>query len=93
MLVAAASGPASLAQEPLPQIMPNLDLMLIVDESDSMWRTGDRGIVPADYVRLAVETLIDAFGADTLGSDLRVGIIVDGDEARLEAPLTSLHQP
>ncbi|MEM4723572.1 MAG: VWA domain-containing protein [Candidatus Hadarchaeum sp.] len=85
--------PAVLAQEPPPQIMPNLDLMLIVDESDSMWRTGGTGIVPADYVRRAVETLIDAFGADTLGSDFRVGIIVYGNEARLVAPFTSLRQP
>ena len=76
-----------------PQILPNLDLMLVVDESDSMWRTYGTGVRPADLAQRSVETLIDTFGVETLGSDFRVGIIVYGDEAQLVAPLTSLQQP
>ena len=93
LVLSAVSGSTILAEETPPQIMPNLDLIVIVDESDSMWRTYGTGVEPAVRVRRALETLVDAFGADTLGSDFRVGIIVYGDDARLAAPLTSLRQP
>ena len=55
-------APVTGAQETPDQMLPQLMLYIVVDESDSMWGWND----PEARRVAAVETLIDALGADTL---------------------------
>lgn len=68
---------------------PKLDVVLIVDESDSMWDVND---IPKARVD-ALNLLIDTLGARdrALGEDVRVSIIAFGSEAQLVLPFTPVN--
>ena len=70
-----------------------IDVMLIMDQSNSLWELGGIGSDP-EMLRTAGARLIAAYlGVDDLAHQHRVGIIFFGSRPKLVMPLTSLDTP
>jgi hypothetical protein len=75
------------AQGPSPK---PLEVMLLIDNSNSMWEKGGMGSDP-DLLRIeAARLFITYLGVDSRGPAQRLGVIFFGDEAQLVVPLTPL---
>ena len=69
---------------------PPLDVLLLIDHSNSMWDKGGVGSDP-DLLRVQAAQLFIAYlGTDTAQAGDRLGVIHFGGESILVAPLTSL---
>lgn len=61
------------------ETIPNLEIIVLLDESGSMWRETD----PDDRRGDAVELFVNALGADQSSADVRLAIATFGTEATL----------
>lgn len=72
-----------------PEMRP-LDVMLIIDNSNSTWEKGGIGSDP-DLLRIeAARLFITYLGVDSSGPAHRLGVVFFGGQAQLVVPLTSL---
>ena len=67
-----------------------LDVLLLIDHSDSMWEKGGVGSDPHLLRLEAAGLFVSYLGLDVCRADHRLGIIYFGTESRLVAPLTPL---
>lgn len=105
IITVAASTLPAIAQESRP--VPNLDIILIIDESGSMWLQNDPAIPKAGATLGTVgggwenpgwrivlaRHFANLLGVEQSGAQHRLGLVVFGSEARLAAPLTDVHNP
>lgn len=72
------------------EIATPVDVVLLIDHSDSMWERGDVGSDP-ELLRVRAANLLLAYlGTSETSTDHRVGVIHFGGESELVAPLTPL---
>lgn len=83
-----ASAPAGQVDAPAPA--PLLDIVLVSDQSVSMWDCDGVGSDP-ELLRVdAVHLFVNYLGADSSNQRFRLGLVHFGGEARELAPLTSI---
>ncbi|HFC12549.1 MAG TPA: VWA domain-containing protein, partial [Anaerolineae bacterium] len=68
-----------LAQDATESAIPNLEVIILLDESGSMWRETD----PDDRRGDAVELFVNALGVDASSAEFRTAIITFGTDATL----------
>lgn len=79
-----------LAQQAHAQSPPIYDIVLVIDQSGSMWDCGGQGTDP-DQLRVdAAHLFINYLGADAGSSRYRLALLHFGGTTRLMAPLTEL---
>lgn len=72
------------------QSPPTFDIVLVIDQSGSMWDCGNRGTDP-DFLRVdAAQLFIQYLGADAGSSRYRVALLHFGGTVRIMAPFTEL---
>ncbi len=93
MLVGGSSQPL---QAQTSDGLPDLDVVLVIDESGSMWLTNDPEVSEGSRNdrpgwRIVVAKLFaDLLGVDQSGSDHRLAVVVYGTDGKLVKPLSSM---
>lgn len=69
---------------------PGLDVILVIDQSGSLWELGGVGSDP-DQLRMEGARLVATYlGVDDAAQDYRLGVVYFGSQPQLVAPLTPL---
>jgi uncharacterized protein YbdZ (MbtH family) len=70
-----------------------LDVMLVVDQSNSLWNLGGVGSDPQMLRMEGARLIVTYLGVDDITQDYRLGLVYFGTQPTLAAPLTSVADP